>query len=381
MKEALSKIVMRTWVWLLPLLVLTGACNHIDLVDEVASTRVPVKMVFDWSDDPTANPEGMMLYIYRLGLTRAPAPYVYELKGREGCKVLLPPGTYAAICHNSDSDRHGFVDQDSYDAFGLKLNTVRSMAGGISPSNSLKVKEDERLAHAPDSIWVGSVDAFVVLTREALVAQQSSGVRQTLTDEPAVPGVPEIEVVIPMQSVVQHFTFIIHHPLNLATARPVAGAVTGMPSTVHPGRGMTGEETVTHSFDMRRMSDGSLRGELLAFGHCSSRPIGTRSHDRTSEASAKDGGATRAGEEIDDILHLLTVQATHNDGQLTSSSHDVTGQIHEYELRPPGGGPMEIVVELDTVVIPPPKPGQGSQGGGFSPTVEGWTGTQEGLGM
>lgn len=57
------KKISRLLLLLLPILGWLGSCNHIDLVDEVASNRVPVRVIFDWSNDPCANPEGMTLYI------------------------------------------------------------------------------------------------------------------------------------------------------------------------------------------------------------------------------------------------------------------------------------------------------------------------------
>lgn len=313
-----------------------------------------------------------------MGLTRATTPFIFDITGREGATVMLPPGTYSAICHNSDSDKHGFVNRDSYEDFGLALSTVRSQGGMGSAAYTLRISADERIAHSPDSIWVGAVDNFIVQTRDALLAQESATGRGDKDSEGSVGGVPVTVVSITMQSVVQHYKFIIRHPINISTASSFAASVSGMPSTVHPGRGMTGEETVTHSFGMYKKPDGSLCGELLTFGHCSAKPIVTRAgKDKDLQA----GSASRAGDDPDRILHLLKIQVTHKNGELTSSSHDVTGQIHEYEDSSPGVEIPEIVVELDTVVIPPPTSGIGGGGGGFTPTVGGWTGTQETLGM
>ena len=79
-KTPLYALKSTTALLMLLVLFMTGACNHIDLVDEVSSNRVPVRMIFDWSDDQGANPKGMTLYIYRIGLTRATSPYIYYIK-------------------------------------------------------------------------------------------------------------------------------------------------------------------------------------------------------------------------------------------------------------------------------------------------------------
>ncbi len=131
----------------------------------------------------------------------------------------------------------------------------------------------------------------------------------------------------------------------------ITASISGMASTVHPGRDATGDETVTHLFAMDATSNGNLIGRLLTFGHCASKPLSRSDND-------------------DEVPHHLTVFADMGDGKSWYSAHDVTEQIH-------GSSRDNIVVVLDSVSFPQ----HGAGGTGFQPTVNGWSGNHETVGM
>lgn len=310
-------------------------CQHREFLYEEPSKRVPVVVEFDWSGDPDANPKGMTVYLFRIG-SKQSSSIAYDFKGREGGTLSLMPGVYKAICHNNDSDRHGFVGEDSFDEFGLRLNDHRDGGDLHSNSNSILRDAEERIAHSPDSIWVATIDMFVIDSRNPLDQGRA---------EPMV-------MHFDMQPVVNHYTFHITNPINFNKSISVSATVSGMASSIHPGRGTTGDETVTHLFNMSPTADGNLRGEILTFGHCKSRPLGARSDN--------DG---------DDVPHTLVVYATMANGERWSSVHDITNQIHNSPTP-------DCVVLLDSVAFPKP-----TSSGGVSPSVGGWTGSKEPIGM
>lgn len=311
-------------------LLLAAACDHREFLYEEPAKRVPVVVEFDWSADPDAAPGGMTAYFFREG-SKASSPSAYDFKGRDGGTITLIPGIYRAVCHNNDSDRHGFTGYDSYDDFGIRLNDHRN-AGTLNSNTAVHTANlDERIAHSPDSMWVAAIPFFEIET-------------------PASAS-PEIIIRFALQPVVNHYTFHIHNPVNFSNSLSVSATISGMAGTVHPAGSITGEEMVTHLFNMTPTSDGNLFGEILTFGHCSGRPIGARAEDDA------------------DGTHILTIRATLADGQLWTSTHDVTQQIHQSETP-------DCVIRLDSISFPKP-----TTGGGFSPNVGGWNGSHETVGM
>lgn len=312
-------------------MVCTG-CNHRDFLYEEPYKRVQVEVAFDWSADPQAMPGGMTVYFFRIGSKKSPA--AYDMRGREGAVVSLMPGTYRAIAHNNDSDRHGFSNYDNFDEFGIRLNDHRNSGTVNSSSSGLRYSaSDERLAHSPDSMWVAVLPEFEIAADGAILDGRRTA---TLTFE--------------MQPVVHHYTFRIHNPINFNSSLSVTATLSGMASTVHPTRGVSGDETVTHLFDMVSTADGGLFGEILTFGHCSGRAITARSGDDDGD---------------DDRPHLLVVQAQLGDGTRWVSSHDVTDQIH-------GNHTWDCNISLDSIAFP-----AAGGGTGFMPAVGGWTGSSE----
>ncbi|MDE5749913.1 MAG: DUF5119 domain-containing protein [Duncaniella sp.] len=315
---------------------LLGGCRHRDLCHDHPHTRVQVIVEFDWAEDPGANPSEMTVHLFRTG---SRSPYVFDFKGREGGTIAIPAGTYAALCYNNDSDSHGFTGKDSHQDFGLRLGDLRSL--GDMSSSPLRFPraqgaENERMANTPDSIWVGTVQVFEVDAPEPGVTT-------------AVPQVMRFE----MFRAVYMYTFIIHNTVNFNNSTTITASISGMSGTVHPGRRETGSETVTHAFGMKPTKDGGLIGQMLTFGHCASNPIGSR----------------RASDDIAE--HLLVVNATLSDGSQWHTTHNVTDQIHGYSPT------ADCVVHLDSLPLPKPNP----EGGGFGPTVGGWEGNTEVVGM
>lgn len=325
-------LILRT-AFLCLILAATTGCKHRDLCFDHNHNRVGISVEFDWQDEPDAAPAEMMVYFYRLN-AKTGTPIVYEFRGHDGGRITLPAGTYAALCFNSDATSHSPTGHDAHENFGLRLNDFKNNGFDILPSLLPRAQdaENERIANAPDPLWVASLPMVII--------------------DVAEPGAEEQVVTFRMKSVIYNYTFILRNPINFTSSMTITASISGMASTVHPGRDLTGEETVTHLFGMRATSDGNLIGQLLTFGHCASKPLG-RSRDD------------------DEVPHHLTVYAVMADGQNWYSSHDVTAQIH-------GSSRDDIVVVLDSVAFPE----HGGAGAGFQPTVSGWiNGSKETVGM
>lgn len=313
------------WRWLSLLMVagvvglLAGGCNHRDLsVEPSGRVRVPVVVEFDWTADTEATPASMSVYFFKEGSSSS---LCFDFTGHHGGKISIEPGVYSVICFNSDSGAHDIVSIDSYEDFGLRLFSSRRFNGMSLLPALIAGDEEERVANAPDEMWAASIHRIEI---------------KAVAD-----GESQIVMLAP-EPVVHHYQFIIHNPQNFTNSVSVMATVSGMTSTIHPGRRMTGDETVTHIFGMSPRADGSLHGELLTFGHCTAKPLGSRQTD------------------ADEGRHNLVIYATLADGQTWYSTHDVTDQIHASQTP-------DCVVELDSIVLPRP-----TGGGGFTPTVDEW---------
>ena len=93
------KRIMRFWT-LLALLAMT-ACEHKELCYEHPHVGF-VRVLFDWSQLPGANPECMYVRFFP---EEGGRPVQYEFTGRDGGTVQLSPGNYRIICHNGDMER------------------------------------------------------------------------------------------------------------------------------------------------------------------------------------------------------------------------------------------------------------------------------------
>ncbi|MDE6271479.1 MAG: DUF5119 domain-containing protein [Muribaculaceae bacterium] len=318
-------------------MLLSGACNHIELDYPGAVNPEKVEVIFDWGDHPDASPQGMTVYFFRLDLPDGRAgkvpPIAFDFKGSTGGRVSLPPGRYAAICHNNDTDCHSYVGFQEYGNFGLRLTDLNLRTGLNMGAQGLKNMDDERIVNSPDDIWISAIDLLEI--------------------KKSAEGSKELQTVrFMMKGVVHRYTFVIHNPVNFSKSMRISAAISGMSGTLHPGRGMTGEETVTHIFEMYALPSGGLMGELLTFGHCGENDIVQHKPSRSTEAR-----------------HTLAVTATLTDGQTWQSVHDVTEQIHNSSTP-------DARVVLDSLVIPKP-----IGGGGWSPGVADWEGNTEFIGM
>ena len=107
------KRIMRFWT-LLALLEMT-ACEHKELCYEHPHVGF-VRVLFDWSQLPGANPECMYVRFFP---EEGGRPVQYEFTGRDGGTVQLSPGNYRIICHNGDMESTHARNTEAYDTFEL----------------------------------------------------------------------------------------------------------------------------------------------------------------------------------------------------------------------------------------------------------------------
>ncbi|MDE5594877.1 MAG: DUF5119 domain-containing protein, partial [Muribaculaceae bacterium] len=76
----------------LAMLPLSSCDNQQELCFAHNHDRIPVEVVFDWSECPDANPQTMSLYLFSKGGYRR-----HEFEDKNGGKILVVPAAYTAI--------------------------------------------------------------------------------------------------------------------------------------------------------------------------------------------------------------------------------------------------------------------------------------------
>lgn len=156
----------------------TAGCHHKDLVYGSAETKV-IDVVFDWSDDPDADPQSMALYLYPID---GGSPLRYEFSGKTGGSIRVPFGTYDALCINSDNtDWVHLSSTDKRYTFNINDGELSEVSEQDESEYAALYRrcgeslDGNKVYENPRGLWTGSVDSFQVI---------ASPVNQTLTIVP-----------------------------------------------------------------------------------------------------------------------------------------------------------------------------------------------------
>lgn len=305
--------------------ILFASCDHKELCYD-HSHIMEVDVTFDWSETPEASPKSMSLYLFPEGDKEVQR---YEFTRKEGGKIRIVPGTYRAICLNSDTENIRIQDNHGFESFRLTTKDMEMLAGmtslGVRSEDVPKIKgtEDERTAMSPDSIWTGSLYEMVLDSPD-----------QTMT--------------LTMQKRFSAFNIEVRNAENLQYAYAVSGCLTTLSESLYPGEGVLSDSDVTIPFEMTADSkEGFIKGDFLTFGHCPA----------------------------EDKQHYMTIYAIMSDGSKVYFTFDVTEQIHS------SPDDSHIVIVLDGLQLPEPNLGEGGGGGGFRPEVNGWNQIDVGIDM
>lgn len=76
---------------------ISAGCQQREIIC-LGDDAIPLEVAFEWHNAPKANPEGMTLYFYSSdGAFRR-----FDITGREGGRIELPPGHYDLVAVNND---------------------------------------------------------------------------------------------------------------------------------------------------------------------------------------------------------------------------------------------------------------------------------------
>lgn len=139
-------------------LCLLESCHQKELLYP-ASMMIDISVVFDWTDAPDANPEGMTVIFFPTG--GEGRIWRYELAGASGGTVSLPAGSYRMLAFNNDTkyiSYDGTSELSTYDAF-----TARSaLSWPESVVSTFPEIASYTAYHSPDALYCGTAENISV---------------------------------------------------------------------------------------------------------------------------------------------------------------------------------------------------------------------------
>lgn len=287
---------------LLMLAAVLASCQHQQdfCYDHSGHDRKPVEVVFDWTECPDAEPDGMCLYLFPV--TDSANPKRFDFKGNKGGTIKTRPGIYTAIALNSGIENTAVRYSTVAETFELWLR------GSFT-------KNGDGLCNPSDMVWIGVSENIDV----------DGGTIRLLMRE----------TVCRCEVDVRHLTN--HNKLRSASAR-----LSGFNEAISAIGRVGAAGSVNICFDMERDTATSLHAELFTLGHCG------RARSREGE------------KQTTDQRHTLSIGFTLSDGSTWVYKEDVSEQVHaqpdEYchividsielpNTASSGGGGFEVNVE------------------------------------
>lgn len=297
-----------------------GACDHKELC-YTHPHGVTLRVVYDWTEAPDANPAGMCAFFYHENPDVAPVRV--DFRGMQGGEVELIPGTYRVLTYNNDTEavRLGNVyDFDTHFAYTREGHILEPIYGNTMqrPPRG-DGSEEERVMITPDMLW-GCSEVGVVVTGTK---------NQVVTLYPC--------------ELLCHYSYEVRNVKNLKHVSQMSGALSGMSPSMVLSSGTLNTEPVTIPFGARQDGASTIRGEFLTFGH---------------------------HEEVDKP-HRMSFYMVMDDGSkfsfTTGSNLDVTDQVHS------ASNPRRVHLIIDGLELPTPI----ENGNGFKPDVDDWNDIQQ----
>lgn len=314
----------QSFLFAILLTVMLSACNHKELC-YVHPHEVTLRLEYDWTNAPEANPAGMCAFFYHEDPSVAPVRF--DFRGTEGGEIALIPGRYRVLTYNNDTEvvKLGSThDYDQHYAFTRECNILEPIYGnGMSLPNRTEGAEDERVMITPDMLWGANEVDIVVTGSES----------QVITLYP--------------QDLLCHYSYEVRNVKNLKHVSMMSAAISGMSPSMALASEALHTEPVTLPFGAVRNGDSGIKGEFLTFGH---------------------------SEEVD-RPHRMSFYMVMDDGSKFSftkgSNLDVTDQVHSAPNR------KRVHLIIDGLELPTPI----ENGNGFKPEVDDWDDVQQDIQM
>ena len=296
-------------------LILCG-CVHREFEYATASLEV----VFDWVNEPDANPGSMSLYLFP---EEGGLPYRYDFGGRDGGTIRVVPGVYHAVCINNDERDILFRGEESHSTFETYMGEAMTMTIGSSYSvRSLDLpraegREGQPMVEQPPLLWSDSQRGFSY----GLPASKSRGSDRRLVMQP--------------RRIVDTYIVTVRNISNIRHLQSMSGTISDMSDGYLTGTMTHNDNSTTLPFELTHDSGtATAEGIFHTFGHC---PSATKTH-------------------------RMMLYAILTDGSKYYFEFDVTTQAHD---GPDENNVHHIVIDALNITEPVGE-------GGMSPTVSKW---------
>lgn len=311
---------------LLLTLVFAGSCVHRDFEYENYKSGY-IEVIFDWSNEPDANPQVMSLYLFPWNGGK---PLRFDFGGREGGKIRVAPGVYDAICINSDQREVLYRDSESHSTFDITTSDATSMSFGSTLSvRSLDLPrapgtENQRIAQQPPLLWSASEIEFTVSICTA--TKNNTDINyQVLRMYP--------------RRIVDKYHVMVKNINNVQYLRSLNATISDMSDGYLAGQQTHNDISATIPIALQHNeSMAKAEGEFLTFGHCPN--------------SRKN--------------HKLMLFAILSDNSKHYYEFDVSNQAH----KPPDDNNVHHIV-IDLLDLPKPT-GDENPSEGFGATIDDW---------
>ncbi len=293
------------------------SCRHKD-IDFENLPKQEVKVVFDWTKAPEANPASMALYLFYDPTESPDSTLRYDFANKTGGTVKIPYGSFSGLAFNSDNtDWAHFRNSEDIETFEVYTREVATL-----PSTGLKTRalpkardaEEETMVETPGMIWNARNDGMSLRRGER---------EKVLTFYP--------------EDLLCHYTVDILDVSNIASIEGsnTDATLSGMAGGYLQGRGEATDTKHTLPFVMTKDdSSHSLHGEFLTFGES----------PKTKNP------------------HKLGLYVIMNDGNKYFYTFDVANQIYD------APDPKHVHIVVKGLSLPEPV----SEGSGFIPDVDEW---------
>lgn len=221
-----------------------SSCNHKLLEDGEEASRIRVE--FDWSDAPEANPQGMCVYFYNAANG---THHRFDLPGMNGGYVELPYGDWHIITYNNDTE--GLLFDSDHD-FDLHTGYTRdgnilegALGNGAASAPRAAGTSSERVTITPDMMW---------------------GESRRLHNIAETPG-GETVVTLRPHELVCIYSYEIRNVKNIDRIIKMCGALTGMSSSISFGDEALGTSSSTLAIPAQKGTNSTITGQFYTFGH------------------------------------------------------------------------------------------------------------------
>lgn len=303
------------------LAVVLTACDHKDL-SLYAMPSVDVKVVYDWTEAPDADPESMTVVFFRSDGEKQ-EPINVTFPGRKGGVLRLPPASYHAISHNSDiylwAHFRGTENIDDYELYTEEVEYLSVIGVDVRRIPRSPSSRSERIAMTPQMIW-----------------------NDPLRDINIDPNPKDsIKIVFTPEEAICYYDVTIINVKNLQYLNDsrIDAMISGMAEGFRHGSHSPNSTPVTMAFTLySTLRDNAPANTLKSSFYTFGEPT---------------------GESPD---HIVSIYVLFEDGSAGSYHYDVTDQVRE------APDPKHVHILIDGLTLPKPI----VNGGGLHPTVSEW---------